>query len=51
MAQEDRTPTFDEELFSSLGDEPTQVRAADAARIREIAAEFAHGSSATRARS
>jgi hypothetical protein len=31
-------PSFDEELFLWLGDEPTAVRAADAARIRDIAA-------------
>jgi hypothetical protein len=36
-------PTFDEELFSWLGDEPTDVRAADAGRVHEIAAEFARG--------
>jgi uncharacterized protein (TIGR00730 family) len=35
--------TFDEELFTWLGDEPERVRAADAERIREIAEEFAHG--------
>jgi uncharacterized protein (TIGR00730 family) len=35
--------TFDEELFSWLGDEPAAVRAADAERVREIAAEFARG--------
>jgi uncharacterized protein (TIGR00730 family) len=35
--------TFDEELFSWLGDEPEAVRAADAERIRDIAAEFARG--------
>ena len=35
--------TFDEELFSWLGDEPAAVRAADAERVRDIAAEFAHG--------
>ncbi len=35
--------TFDEELFLWLGDEPPEVRAADAERIREIAAEFARG--------
>jgi uncharacterized protein (TIGR00730 family) len=38
-----RTPTFDEELFSWLGDEPEGVRAADAERVRDIAAEFARG--------
>jgi uncharacterized protein (TIGR00730 family) len=35
--------TFDEELLLWLGDEEPAVRAADAARIREIAAEFARG--------
>ena len=35
--------TFDEELFLWLGDEPPQVRAADAGRIRDIADEFARG--------
>ena len=38
-----RSPTFDQELLLWLGDEPPAVRAADAARIREIAAEFALG--------
>ena len=33
--------TFDEELLLWLGDEPAGVRAADAERIRDIAAEFA----------
>lgn len=36
-------PTLDEELLLWLGDEPPGVRAADAIRVREIAAEFAHG--------
>ena len=36
-------PTFDEELFQWLGDEPPNVRELDAARIRDIAAEFALG--------
>jgi uncharacterized protein (TIGR00730 family) len=36
-------PTFDQELLEWLGDEPPAVRAADAERIREIAAEFAVG--------
>jgi uncharacterized protein (TIGR00730 family) len=36
-------PTFDQELFLWLGDEPPDVRAADAARVREIASEFALG--------
>jgi uncharacterized protein (TIGR00730 family) len=35
--------TFDEELLLWLGDEPREVRAADAERIRDIAAEFARG--------
>jgi uncharacterized protein (TIGR00730 family) len=38
-----RELTFDEELLLWLGDEPPAVRAADAERIREIAAEFARG--------
>ncbi len=33
--------TFDEELLLWLGDEPAGVRAADAERVRDIAAEFA----------
>jgi uncharacterized protein (TIGR00730 family) len=36
-------PTLDEELLLWLGDEPPDVRAADAMRVREIAAEFALG--------
>jgi uncharacterized protein (TIGR00730 family) len=36
-------PTFDEELFRWLGDEPPGERALDAARIHEIATEFALG--------
>jgi uncharacterized protein (TIGR00730 family) len=36
-------PTFDAELLSWLGDEPAAERAADAERIRQIAAEFALG--------
>jgi uncharacterized protein (TIGR00730 family) len=35
--------TFDQALLLWLGDEPAEVRAADAERIREIAAEFALG--------
>ncbi len=35
--------TFDEELLLWLGDEPPGVRAADAERIRDVAAEFARG--------
>jgi uncharacterized protein (TIGR00730 family) len=36
-------PTFDNDLLAWLGDEPSAGRAADAERIREIAAEFARG--------
>ena len=36
-------PALDEELLLWLGDEPESVRAADAERVREIAAEFASG--------
>ncbi len=36
-------PTFDQDLLVRLSDEPPDVRAADAERIREIAAEFAAG--------
>jgi uncharacterized protein (TIGR00730 family) len=36
-------PTFDEELFVWLGDEPPSVRALDAERVRDIASEFARG--------
>ncbi len=35
--------TFDEELLLWLGDEPSEVRAADAERIRDIANELARG--------
>jgi uncharacterized protein (TIGR00730 family) len=38
-----RLRTFDEELFTWLGDEPPEVRALDGERIREIAEEFARG--------
>jgi hypothetical protein len=38
-----REPALDEELLLWLGDEPADVRAADAMRVREIAAEFARG--------
>jgi uncharacterized protein (TIGR00730 family) len=38
-----RRPTLDQELLLWLGDEPPEVRAADAERVREIAAEFARG--------
>ncbi|HEY2767383.1 MAG TPA: TIGR00730 family Rossman fold protein [Solirubrobacteraceae bacterium] len=37
------TPTFDEELLLWLGDEPPEVRAADAERVRDIGEELAHG--------
>ena len=37
------TQTFDQELLLWLGDEPPDARAADAERIRDIAAEFARG--------
>jgi uncharacterized protein (TIGR00730 family) len=36
-------PAFDQELLLWLGDESTAVRAADAERVRDIAAEFAKG--------
>jgi uncharacterized protein (TIGR00730 family) len=35
--------SFDEELLLWLGDEPRGVRAADAERVRDLAAEFARG--------
>ena len=35
--------TLDEELLLWLGDEPAEVRGADAERVREIASEFARG--------
>jgi len=38
--------TLDEELLLWLGDEPAEVRAADAMRVRDIASEFAAGFSA-----
>ena len=38
-----RARTFDEELFQWLGDEPAEVRRGDAARVRDIAGELAHG--------
>jgi hypothetical protein len=41
--EEHHHPTFDEELLLRLGDEPEGVRAADAERVRDIAAEFARG--------
>lgn len=40
---EDRELTLDEELLLWLGDESVEVRAADAERVRDIAAEFARG--------
>ncbi len=40
---DEREPTLDEELLLWLGDEDPAVRAADAGRVREIAAEFARG--------
>ncbi len=43
MTDSDRAPTLDEELLLWLGDEAPAVRAADTARVREIAAEFARG--------
>jgi len=39
----ERELTLDEELLLWLGDEPPEVRAADAGRVRDIAAEFARG--------
>ena len=36
-------PTFDEELFLWLGEEPPEVRSADAERVHDIAGEFARG--------
>jgi hypothetical protein len=38
-----RTPTFDEELLLWLEGESPEVRAADAGRVHDIAAEFARG--------
>jgi len=38
-----KAPAADQELLLWLGDEPPEVRAADAERVREIAAEFAMG--------
>ncbi|HEV7163573.1 MAG TPA: TIGR00730 family Rossman fold protein [Solirubrobacteraceae bacterium] len=47
MSSQDEPPlralTFDEELLLWLEDEPAEIRAADADRIREIAAEFGRG--------
>ena len=42
-AQSVQRQTFDEELLLWLGDEPPSGRAADAERVRDIAAEFARG--------
>lgn len=45
-AKQPATPkplTLDEELLIWLGDEPPAVRAADGARVRDIAAEFSRG--------
>jgi uncharacterized protein (TIGR00730 family) len=42
-ARSDHEQTFDEELLLWLGDEPAEVRAADAGRVRDIAGEFARG--------
>jgi uncharacterized protein (TIGR00730 family) len=42
----EREMTLDEELLLWLGDEPAEVRAADAGRVRDIATEFAAGFSA-----
>ncbi len=36
-------PTFDEELLAWLGDEPAEVRAADARRVHDIGEELARG--------
>jgi hypothetical protein len=38
-----REPTTDEELLLWLGDEPPEIRAADAKRIESVAEEFARG--------
>ena len=43
MTDPGHAPTFDQELLLWLGDEPQPVRAADAERLRDIAAEFALG--------
>ena len=40
---DERELTFDEELLLWLGEEPPDVRAADAGRVRDIADEFARG--------
>jgi uncharacterized protein (TIGR00730 family) len=43
LPDDEHRQTFDEELLLWLGDEPPSVRAADAERIRDIAAEFGRG--------
>ena len=43
MAEPEGAPAFDEELLRWLGDEPPRIRAMDAERVHEIAAEFAKG--------
>jgi uncharacterized protein (TIGR00730 family) len=43
MRDDEQRLTFDEELLLWLGDEPPAVRAADAGRVHDIAAEFAMG--------
>ncbi len=43
QAEAQREPTLDEELLLWLEGEPPEVRAADADRVRDIAAEFARG--------
>ncbi len=43
MAAAPEEPAFDQELLMWLGDESPAVRAADADRVRDIAAEFARG--------
>lgn len=43
MTQSPRRPTFDEELLLWLGNEPPEVQAADAERVRDIGEEFARG--------
>ncbi|HUH80600.1 MAG TPA: TIGR00730 family Rossman fold protein [Solirubrobacteraceae bacterium] len=45
-AHDEHELTLDEELLLWLGDEPPEVRAADAARVHDIATEFAAGFSA-----
>ncbi|HEX3691298.1 MAG TPA: TIGR00730 family Rossman fold protein [Solirubrobacteraceae bacterium] len=42
-APDAEAPASDQELLLWLGDEPAEVRAADAERVHEIAAEFAEG--------